>query len=331
MKQAFLILYFVSLALCVAAQQQTQPSNKEQTQPIKKSSQLDPIFEAQVWLDRREFSPGEIDGKQGKNTEKAIAAFQEANNLPVTSKADAKTLKALREQGVKPIVEYTITKEDLGGPFADKIPDDFMAMAKLERLAYTSPEEALAEKFHVSQEVLNHLNPQSKFSAGEKIKVPNVFEQKKQDAKKVQQVAGKKSETGAVTVVLSKAKQQLVVKDGDGKTIFFAPITAGSEQYPYPAGTWKVKAVAPNPTFHYNPELFKDSKPGDEKTKVAPGPNSPVGVVWIDLTAEHYGIHGTPSPETIGYAESHGCIRLTNWDVQTVASMVKPGTTVIFE
>ena len=122
-----------------------------------------------------------------------------------------------------------------------------------------------------------------------------------------------------------------MVKDGDGKTIFFAPITAGSDHYPYPVGAWKVKGVAKNPPFHYNPELFKDSKPEHKKAKIPPGPNNPVGVVWIDLTAPHYGLHGTPEPAKIGYSESHGCIRLTNWDVQELASLVNKGTPVIFE
>lgn len=333
-----LIFFFV---LSVFAQQ--TKSSKTQTKPQNETSEksasqtkIDSKLEVQIWLDRKSFSPGEIDGTIGKNTEKALAAFQEAHKLPGTANpSDPKTLQALREEGVEPITSYRITEADVKGPFVEKIPADFMEQAKLKSLGYTSAIEALAEKFHASPEVLKRLNPKSDFSAGSEIQVPNVLETQKSASasdKKVQPVAGKKpANAGGASVVLSKEKQQLVVKDGDGKTIFWAPITAGSDQYPYPQGVWKVKGIAKNPTFHYNPELFKDSKPDHKKAELPPGPNNPVGVVWIDLTVPNYGLHGTPEPGKIGYSESHGCIRLTNWDVQELASLVKVGMPVLFE
>lgn len=317
MRKAFILVLFLSWSFIYAA-----------------APQLDPKLEVQIWLDRKDFSPGEIDGTIGKNTQKALAAFQETHQIPGSVTADEKTLQALREEGVEPITTYTITEADVKGPFVEKIPADFMEQAKLKSLSYTSSVEALSEKFHVSPEILKRLNPNSKFTAGSEIKVPNVLSEAKQpEEKKVQPASGKKQQPVKTsnTVVLSKENQQLIVKDGDGKTIFFAPITAGSDEYPYPVGAWKVKGVSKNPTFDYNPELFKDSKATHTKAKLPPGPNNPVGVVWIDISAPHYGLHGTPEPGKIGYSESHGCIRLTNWDVEKLASLVKPGTPVIFE
>jgi lipoprotein-anchoring transpeptidase ErfK/SrfK len=316
MRKAFILILLLSCSFASAAEQ------------------LHPKLEVQIWLDRNNFSPGEIDGTIGKNTQKALAAFQESHQIPGSVTADEKTMQALREEGVEPITTYTITQADVKGPFVEKIPSDFMEQAKLKSLSYTSGMEALSEKFHVSSEILKKLNPNSDFSAGSEIQVPNVLVEKKQsDQKKVQPVAAKKQKTANTTntVVLSKDNQQLIVKDGDGNTIFFAPITAGSDQYPYPVGEWKVKGVSKNPAFDYSPEFFKDAKATHTKAKLPPGPNNPVGTVWIDISAPHYGLHGTAEPGKIGYSESHGCIRLTNWDVEKLASLVKVGTPVIFE
>ncbi len=319
-----LILILLLCCSFVSAAQQTSPS----------AAKVDPKLEAQIWLDRKDFSPGEIDGTIGKNTEKALAVFQESHKIPGSVNVDEKTLQALREEGVDPIITYKITEADAGGPFVEKIPADFMEQAKLKSLPYTSLMEALSEKFHVSPDILKKLNPNSNFSAGSEIQVPNVLMQKKQtEEKKVKPVAGKKPAPAknSNTVVLSKDKQQLMVKDGDGQTIFFAPITAGSDQYPYPLGAWKVNGVSKNPSFSYSPELFKDAKPTHKKAKLPPGPNNPVGTIWIDISAPHYGLHGTPEPGKIGYSESHGCIRLTNWDAEKLAFLVGVGTPVIFE
>ena len=320
MKLRIFTFLFLAIALTAFAQQ---------TAPTKK--QLDSKLEAQIWLDRIGFSPGEIDGTIGKNTVKALNVFQEAKGIPVTSNTvDKATLDALREEGVQPITTYKITEADAKGPFAEKIPQDYMEMAKLKTLPYTSLLEALSERFHSSPAIMKKLNPKAEFAAGTEIQVPNVLPAKNTEPKKVQQVSGKKP-AGTNTIVLSKEKQQLVVKDADGKTIFFAPITAGSDQYPYPLGAWKVKGVAKNPPFEYSPELFKDAKPEHKKATIPPGPNNPVGTVWIDISAPHYGLHGTPEPGKIGYSESHGCIRLTNWDVERLASLVQVGVPVIFE
>jgi len=133
-----------------------------------------------------------------------------------------------------------------------------------------------------------------------------------------------------VTVTVTKSTSALTVEDAAGKVVFYAPVTTGSEHDPLPIGEWKVNGVQFNPSFNYNPELFWDADPAHAKAKLPPGPNNPVGLVWIDLSKEHYGIHGTPEPSAIGRTQSHGCVRLTNWDALRLAGMVKPGTRVVF-
>jgi len=274
----------------------------------------------QILLDRVNFSPGVIDGKGGGNTRKALAAFQEAHDLPTTGQLDEVTWQNLRAAGGRQIlVPYTITPQDAAGPFTP-IPEDMADKAKLPALGYSSLLEMLGERFHASPDFLKQLNPQARFAAGEAIRVPNVRAVPTEALPATQDVR----------VTVSKAASTLTVDNGDD-VLFFAPVTSGSEHDPLPLGEWKVKGVARNPTFNYNPDLFWDAEPGETKAKVPAGPNNPVGVVWIDLTKEHYGIHGTPEPRTIGKTESHGCVRLTNWDALTVAALVKPGTPVVFQ
>jgi lipoprotein-anchoring transpeptidase ErfK/SrfK len=274
--------------------------------------------DVQVALDRSAFSPGQIDGKGGSNTRKALAAFQEAQDLPVTGRLDAKTWQNLWAASAGPTwAAYTITPEDAAGPFVPSIPEDMSEKAKLERLGYTSILEMLGERFHSSPDFLRKLNPGAHFAAGEKIKVPNV------------RLQAPAAEAGEVRVVVSKGAGTLTVDRG-GDVLFFAPVTSGSEHDPLPIGDWKVQGISRNPSFHYNPDLFWDADASDTKAKIPPGPNNPVGVVWIDLDKPHYGLHGTPEPRTIGKTSSHGCVRLTNWDALTVASLVKVGTPVQF-
>lgn len=282
--------------------------------PVEKATDLD----LQVLLDRAGFSPGPIDGNAGMNTKKALSAFQEAHDLPVTGRLDPATWENLLAAGKGPaLAEYAISQEDADGPFVPRIPEDMEEKSKLPALGYTSVLELLSEKFHATPEFLKKLNPEARFAAGETIRVPNV---------RTQPPA---AEAGDVRVVVSKENSTLVVERG-GDVLFFAPVTSGSEHDPLPIGDWTVKGVAMNPTFHYNPDLFWDADPEHSKAKIPAGPNNPVGVVWIDISKEHYGIHGTPEPRTIGRTESHGCVRLTNWDALTVASLVKPGTPVLF-
>jgi lipoprotein-anchoring transpeptidase ErfK/SrfK len=175
------------------------------------------------------------------------------------------------------------------------------------------------------------LNPGARFTAGERITVPNVIvvDDPKTSAPATA-AAPEQSAAGAITIVVTKATSSLTLEDAQGNVVFHAPVTTGSQKDPLPIGNWKVNGVQRNPPFQYNPDLFWDADPAHSKARIAPGPNNPVGAAWIDITKEHYGIHGTPEPSRIGHVQSHGCVRMTNWDVLRVARLVKPGTAVIF-
>lgn len=298
------------------AQTAPAPAAPAAPAPLKKKPAAADI---QILLDRSGFSPGVIDGVGGSNTRKALAAFQAARGLPETSELDAATWQALTADGPTTLAAYRITAEDVDGPFVRSIPEDMEEKSKLKVLGYTSLLEMLGERFHATPEFLRKLNPGARFAAGETIRVPAV---RQVSAEPVKAPEG-------VQVVVSKESSTLSVLHGE-RVVFFAPVTAGSEHDPLPIGDWKVKGVARDPIFNYNPDLFWDADPDHSKAKIAPGPNNPVGRVWIDLSKEHYGIHGTPEPRTIGRTLSHGCVRLTNWDALTLAALVEPGTPVLF-
>jgi lipoprotein-anchoring transpeptidase ErfK/SrfK len=269
------------------------------------------VLQLQVLLDRAHSSPGEIDGRMGSNTQRAVARFQQMRRLPAAGAPTPETWDALGRD-TEALVTYQLTEADVAGPFTP-VPDDMMEKAKLERLAYSSPLEAIGERFHASPDLLRRLNPEASFAqAGELLRVPNVH--------------GEPVRSRAARIVVDADRSSLAAYDGDGAVLASYPASTGSEHDPLPVGDWKVSGVVRNPPFFYNPDLFWDADESHAKARLPPGPNSPVGVVWIDLTREHFGIHGSPEPSQVGKTQSHGCVRLTNWDAEELAGLVEKGT-----
>jgi lipoprotein-anchoring transpeptidase ErfK/SrfK len=297
------------------------------------------ILHTQVLLDRAGFSVGVIDARPGTNTAIALAAFRASRKLETAKGSDGKspgrdldaaTLDALGARDQPATASYAISRADAAGPFIERLPDDLMEQGKLEALHYRSLIEMLAERFHTTDRLLRALNPSAAFVEGESIDVPAV-EPLELPARSARRDGAGVGAAKGHRVVVTKSPSQVTVFDGTGSIVFHAPVTSGSSQDPLPIGTWKVTDVYLLPKFHYNPELFWDADPNHAKTPIAPGPNNPAGTVWIDIDKEHYGLHGTPAPETVGKTASHGCVRLTNWDALRLAAVVAAGTPVVFQ
>lgn len=297
-------------------------------------------LQLQVMLDRAGFSPGIIDGTWGKNAAKALMWFRVANGMDstMTKSIDRATYDKLAAAG-KPdpiVTTHDISSDDTKGPFVANIPDRVYDQAKLSCLCYTSPAEKLAEEYHTSEAMLRQLNPKVDFKslqAGMSLQVPNVETSVVAPAQRDTTVdpARRDAPGQGAKIVISKKGFWTHLVDASGNVVAHFPSTVGAGYDPSPTGGFRVTNISRNPGFHYQPALMAEVPDTRPTAKLPPGPNSPVGVVWMALSKPHYGIHGTSSPQTIGYTNSHGCVRLTNWDADRLASLIRAGTPVEFQ
>ena len=309
------------------------------------------IFHAQVLLDAAGFPSGVIDGQKGMVFAMAVKGFQQSRNLPVTGELDGPTRAALLQLNRPSTRMLQLTETDVGGPFVYPFPEEAADQAKLDGLHYRNMLEKLAERFHTTPDTIVALNgPDKKIGKGVVVRLPNVLPASRDYAGAIDEkqsrllnffnvdasqppggfVVVDKSD-GVMRVYEGEAPEANQVKPADAKLVAQFPVTMGSKEYPLPIGRWKATTYAFEPPFKFQPELLNGTDANDKEELLPPGPNGPVGVAWLDLTKEHYGIHGTDSPETIGRAESSGCIRLANWDVIRLSRMLKPGFTAIFQ
>ncbi len=339
----------ISFACLIAAgaaiAQPTQVASAIATKPAfvppgtRGSPIIGEIFHAQVLLDVFGFSPGVIDGKKGMSLTKAIEGFQESRGLDVTGMLDAETRGALLQDRRPSTRMLRLTQSDIAGPFVYPFPKKPEDQAKLKELSYRNALEKLSERFHTTPQTIVALNGrEALIGDGQILRLPNVLPSsreykgaKPEHALWMSQLNVDGRQVEGKSVVVDKSEGVLKVLDAEDNLVAQFPVTMGSSKDPLPLGTWKATSYAYLPPFHYQPDLFWDVDDGKQEQKLPPGPNGPVGVAWLDLTKEHYGIHGTPEPQTIGRAESHGCIRMTNWDVLRLSRILKPGFKAVFQ
>ncbi|HUE78084.1 MAG TPA: L,D-transpeptidase [Sphingomicrobium sp.] len=310
------------------------------------------MFHAQVLMSAHGFSPGVIDGKEGESFKLALRSFQESRGLERTGELDNETRRALLQASRPSTVMVRLGATDVQHQYVYPLPKEPEQQAELKFLGYRNMLEKVAERYHTTPDTIVALNGSEKLiGPGQVLRLPNVvptdrdYEGVPGNGGQVMNILNVNgSQPQGDYVVVDKSEGVLKVYrgsppgeagsegSGDGRQLVAAfPVTMGSKQYPLPIGKWKATTYAFLPPFHYQPELLQGADKSKEDMRLPPGPNGPVGVAWLDLTKEHYGIHGTNEPQTIGRAESSGCIRMTNWDVMRLARMMKPGFTAIFQ
>ncbi|HWQ87089.1 L,D-transpeptidase [Brevundimonas sp.] len=291
------------------------PAGEETGAPAAPTPPDPGLVRLQILLDRTPFSPGMIDGLAGDNTRQAIAAYRKANNLGEGDAADAALLQHLAAADTgRVMAQYVLTAADVAGPFSPPSTGDLSDLAR-SGVHYASARERLAERYHITEALLQGLNPGVDFRrAGQTIIVPAVTDTPL---------------AGVARIVVDKTERSARAYDASGKLLAFYPATIGSSERPAPSGTVTVTGVAPEPNYTYDPSRVTYDR-GTEKIVVPAGPNNPVGTVWIDLSRDTYGIHGSPDPSKIGKTASNGCVRLTNWDAEQLAAGVRPGVVVRF-
>ena len=280
------------------------------------------VARVQIALDRAFFSPGIIDGRWGKNTEKAVYWLQEREGIPATGRVDSVTWTRIAELAADAelVRDHRLSEDDVSGPFV-QIPEDIYEQAQMECMCYESLREKLAERFHTTPELLEQLNPGTSLdalSAGDPLVVPAVRD------------PSASLRGSADRLVISDGGYYLHALAADGTILAHFPATLGAEYDPSPQGEFSIVSIAQDPTWYYQPELLATVDNDDEEAVIPPGPNNAVGVVWMELSEPHYGIHGTRAPETIGYTTSHGCVRLTNWDARFLSERIHEGIAVEF-
>ena len=313
----------------------TEATSTAWVPPGTKGSEIDgTVFHAQVLLSAAGFSTSVIDGKAGMVVEKAVRGFQEARGLPVSGKLDGPTRTALLQDSRPSTVTVKLTGDDISNDYVYPFPKKPELQAKLPKMSYRNMLEEVAERYHTTPRTIVALNgPTALIGIGQTLKLPNVIPTARDYAgnlKDDQRALFAKlnvdsNEPAGDHIIVDKSEGVLKVMDKSDRLVAQFPVTMGSSKDPLPLGNWKATTYAFLPPFHYQPDLFWDVADTKEEQRLPPGPNGPVGVAWLDLTKEHYGIHGTPEPSTIGRAESHGCIRMTNWDVLRLSQMLKPG------
>lgn len=268
----------------------------------------------QLLLDRSGTSPGVIDGFKGGMSQSALKAFERRNGLPQDGIMDPHVWNLLQAYATRPVTQsYTITQADAEG-LVDSIPVDYAEKAQMTAMAHTSVAERLGERFHMDERFIQFLNPGIDLVPGATIQVmaPN------------QPIRGQ-----VARILIDKDNRRVAGYDANGRMLVDYPATIGSSATPSPVGTHDVRTVAINPNYTYNPAVNFQQGDNDRKLIIPPGPNGPVGTVWIGLSKPTYGIHGTPTPSQLFQNQSMGCVRLTNWDAEELAKMVSIGGTTV--